>query len=142
MMKSKNGYDFVLDCSTTMAWLFEDESSPHTDSILDRLKDSQAVVPVIWPLEVANVLLMAERKKRITNLEVSSFIDALGALPIHVDESTIVRAMHSIFQLASTEKLTIYDASYLELAIREGSPLATQDQNLIKASKRLNIPIL
>lgn len=109
----------MLDCSVTMAWLFEDETTPKTERILENLESSQAIVPSSWPLEVANVMLIAIRKKRITAVQASSFIDALMALPIHIDESTAGRAMHSLFNLASQEKLTIYDTAYLEIAIRE-----------------------
>jgi len=140
-LKSKNGFEFVLDCSVTMSWLFEDEVTTQTEKILEHLESSQVVVPSIWPLEVANVLLIAKRKKRVTDLQVSGFIDALATMPIHVDDSTTSRAMHSIFTLASQENLTIYDAAYLELAIRENIPIATLDNDLLKVSKRLKINI-
>lgn len=134
-------YDFVLDCSITMAWCFEDESNDYTDAILENLKNVTAVVPTIWPLEVANVLLLAKKNKRITEVQAASFIDALSPLPIIIDQSTTSRAMHTIFVLADRSGLTIYDAAYLELAIREEVPLATLDKGLIKAAKKLNIPI-
>ena len=134
-------YDFVLDCSITMAWCFEDESNDYTDAILENLKNVTAVVPTIWPLEVANVLLLAKKNKRITEVQAASFIDALFPLPIIIDQSTTSRAMHTIFVLADRSGLTIYDAAYLELAIREEVPLATLDKGLIKAAKKLNIPI-
>jgi predicted nucleic acid-binding protein len=141
-LSNANGFDFVLDCSITMAWLFSDESTSHTEYILQLLDSAQAVVPTIWPLEVANVLALAVKNKRVTALEASSFVDALSSLPIYVDESTTVRAMHSIYTLATRESLTIYDASYLELALRENIPIATLDKDLLKASKALKIKIL
>ena len=141
-MSNKNGFDFVLDCSITMAWLFEDESSEATDAILERLETSRATVPSIWPLEVANVLVHAVRRKRITTIRSAHFIDALAKLPILVDASTTARAMHSIYTLANEEKLTIYDAAYLDLALREQIPLATQDDDLLKAAKRLKVQTL
>jgi len=137
----KNRYSFVLDCSITMAWCFEDEMNDYADSILENLKDSTAIVPTIWPLEVANVLLIAKKNKRITEVQAASFIDALSALPIIVDQSTTSRAMHSIFVLANKADLTIYDAAYLELAIREEIPLLTLDNGVIKAAKKMNIPL-
>ncbi len=137
----KNPYDFVLDCSVTMAWCFEDESSDYTDTILENFKGVTAIVPTLWPLEVANVLLLSMKKKRITEVQSSSFIDALSALPIVVDQSTTSKAMHSIFVLANQTELTIYDAAYLELAIREKIPLLTLDQKLINAAKKLNVLI-
>lgn len=141
-MERKGGFDFVLDCSIAMAWLFEDETTLDTEKVLEQLSDSKAIVPTIWPLEVANVLLIAIKKKRVTKIQAASFIDSLNALPIHVDESTTLRAMHSIFTLANQENLTIYDASYLELAIRENIPIATKDQDLLRAAKKLKTQIL
>ena len=138
---TKKLYDFVLDCSITMAWCFEDEGNEYTNSVLENLKDTKATVPTIWPLEVANVLLLAKKNKRITEVQSASFIDALSGLPITVDQSTTSRAMHSIFVLASQTDLTIYDAAYLELAIREKIPLLTLDKGLIKAAKKLAIPL-
>jgi predicted nucleic acid-binding protein len=137
----KNLYDFVLDCSITMAWCFEDESNDATDAILESLQNSTAIVPTIWPLEVANVLLIAKKNKRITEVQSASFVDALSALPIAVDQSTTARAMHSIFVLADQSNLTIYDAAYLELALREKIPLLTLDNDLIKAAKKLHISL-
>ncbi len=138
-MSKKKGYDFVLDCSLTMAWLFEDECTPAVEHVLDRLKDSVAIVPTIWPLEVANVLLMSQRRKRITSSKASSFVDALTALPIVIDESTSAKAMHSIYTLAESYQMTIYDAAYLELALREKIPLLSLDQDLIKAAKKAGV---
>jgi len=138
---TKNLYDFVLDCSVTMAWCFEDESNDYTDTILENLQNATAIVPTIWSLEVANVLLLSKKNKRITEVQSASFIDALSALPIIVDQSTTTRAMHSIFALARQSDLTIYDAAYLELAIREKIPLLTLDKGLIKVAKKLHIPL-
>lgn len=134
-------YSFVLDCSITMAWCFEDEANDYTEDILESLKDSNALVPTIWPLEVANVLLIAKKNKRINEVQVASFIDALTALPIIVDLTSSSRAMHSTFVLANKTGLTIYDAAYLEIAIREKIPLLTLDKGLLKAAKMMNIPV-
>src|SRR5262245_429209 len=128
----KNLYDFVLDCSITMAWCFEDENDQYADTILNNLQNATAVVLTIWHLEVSNVLLLAKKNKRITEVQSSSFIDALLTLPIVIDPSTTARAMRSIFVLAKQSDLTIYDAAYLELAIREKIPLLTLDKKLIK----------
>lgn len=135
-MKTEN--KFILDCSVTMAWCFEDESDEFSLAILEKLQRSQALVPSLWSLEVANVLLIAQRKKRVTKNHVDSFIQALGILPIHIDTSTHVKAMHQILALAHETNLTIYDATYLELAIREELPLATLDKHLQNVAKRYN----
>lgn len=137
----KKAYNYVLDCSITMAWCFEDESNEYTDSILENLSVAKAIVPTIWSLEVANVLLLAKKNKRITEIQSASFIDALSVLPIVVDPFTSTRALHSIFVLAEQSELTIYDAAYLELAIRERIPLLTLDKSLSKAAKKFNIPL-
>lgn len=140
-MVRKNLYSFVLDCSVTMTWCFDDESNDATVEILESLNDSTAIVPSIWPLEVANVLLIAGRKNRITEVQSARFVDALSSLPIVVDQTTTSRAMHSVFLLARKADLTIYDAAYLELAIREEVPLMTLDDKLIKAAKKFGIPV-
>lgn len=140
-MKDKITLQFVLDCSITMAWLFEDETNATTEATLELLKISTANVPSVWSLEVANVLVHAVRHKRISNVQAANFIDALTKLPINIDELTSTRAMHSIYALANSEKLTIYDAAYLDLAIRKQIPIATLDKELLKAAKRLKIPL-
>lgn len=122
-------------------WCFEDENNEFTEGILQKLGNSTAIVPTIWPLEVANVLLISKKHKRLTEVQAASFIDALSVLPIVIDQSTSFRAMHNIFVLAGESDLTIYDAAYLEVAIREKIPLLTLDKGLIKAAKRLNIPL-
>jgi predicted nucleic acid-binding protein len=138
---AKNPYQFVLDCSVTMSWCFDDERTDYTDGILENLKDSTAIVPTIWSLEVANVLLLSKKKKRISEIHSANFIDALSTLPITVDPSTSAKAMHSIFVIANQSDLTIYDAAYLELAIREGIPLITLDSKLTQAAKKFHIPV-
>lgn len=142
LQKPSAGYSLVLDCSLTMTWLFEDEASAASDKILDDLQDSIAVVPTIWPLEVSNVLLLTMRKKRLSAAKAAGFIDALALLPIVVDQTTSTRAMHSIFSLADSFQITVYDAAYLELAIREKIPLATLDQELIKAAHASGVKTL
>ncbi|MBA3238824.1 MAG: type II toxin-antitoxin system VapC family toxin [Parachlamydiaceae bacterium] len=125
-----------------MAWCFEDEGNIFTDNILSQMVDVKVIVPTIWPLEVANVLLLAERKKRVSSIQSASFMDALTVFSITVDPSTSHRAMHTILRLAEKTKLTIYDAAYLELAFREQIPLATLDKDLISAAKSMNISLL
>lgn len=108
-----------------MTWCFEDEQNDYAHTILENFQNTTAIVPTIWPLEVANVLLTAKKYKRITEVQSVSFIDALSLLPIVIDPSTTSRAMHSILALAGQLDLTIYNAAYLELALRENIPLLT-----------------
>jgi predicted nucleic acid-binding protein len=124
-----------------MAWCFEDETSPYTDAVLDALTEDEAIVPVLWPLEVANVLTLAERHKRIAVAQSSRFLQFLQELPVRLDEQTPYRAFIGILNLARTEKLTAYDAAYLELAIRSNAPLATQDQALRRAAAKLGVTV-
>ena len=133
---------FVLDCSVTMAWCFEGESDAHADSVLHHLGLSQALVPSIWPLEVANVLLVGERRGRLTEADSAHFITLLKALPITVDEQTARRAQVEILALGREQGLSSYDAAYLELAMREGCPLATLDTRLQGVAEKLGLPIL
>lgn len=133
---------FVLDCSITVAWLFEDESTPQTDELLDRLKDSGALVPALWRLELGNVLAMAERLKRITAAQIADYLDLLGRSPIVTDTETDSRAFREILALARSEGLTTYDAAYLELAVRRRLPLATLDKELIRVARRVGVSTL
>ena len=133
---------FVLDCSVTMAWCFDDEATPYTNSVRDALVDIRAVVPSLWPLEVANVLLVAERRNRLEKADTTRFLALLQALPIRVDQGTSQRALREILDLAREQELSSYDASYLELAIREGLPLATLDGRVKDAAARVGVPLL
>jgi predicted nucleic acid-binding protein len=133
---------FVLDCSIAVAWCFEDEATPQSDALLDRLRDAGAAVPALWSLEVGNALLQAERRGRIPTARVAAFVDLLAGLPIETESDTPTRALREVLALARAESLTIYDASYLELAARRALPLATRDQALERAAKRLGVPLL
>ena len=134
--------DFVLDASVTLSWYFEDEASAAADRLLDRLDVETAVVPIVWHLEVANVIAIAERRGRVTAARSAQFIAQLEALRISVDEGATVRAFGRILQLARTETLTAYDAAYLELAMRLGVPLASKDRDLCAAAERVGVTVL
>ena len=101
-----------------------------TEKILDMLENHSAIVPAIWSLEVANMLLVAIRKKRITPILANNFMTSIKDLSIQIDDSTAVRAMNNTFNLALQEGFTIYDAAYLDIAIRENIPIATQDSDI------------
>ena len=133
---------FVLDCSIAVAWLFDDEARPETDALLDRLKDDSALVPGLWRLEIGNVLARAERHKRASGAQVAAHLDLLNRLPIVTDTETDRRASREILTLARSERLTTYDAAYLELAMRRGIALATLDNALIQAARHLDVETL
>jgi predicted nucleic acid-binding protein len=134
--------DFVIDNSVVMSWCFQDETSKYTDAILDYLEQATAYVPAIWPLEVSNVLLVAERRKRLSQSDSSRFISLLLELPIIVEPESPERMLSEILALAREYKLSSYDASYLDIAMRKGLPIATTDKNIISAARRSSVPIL
>ncbi len=131
--------EFVLDASVAVAWALEDERDLYSEKILDALCGAKAWVPSIWPLEVANALLMAERRRRLTRAEVENFLSLLQELPIQVEGETILRVWGEILPLAREERLSVYDAAYLNLAMRLGLPLATLDQALRKAARNCGV---
>ncbi len=134
--------NFVLDCSIAMAWCFEDEATEFTDSLLELLIEGNAKVPGIWPLEVANVLAISERKGRTNQAKITQFLQLLNDLPITVDTKTGEKAFTDVLTLARTNRLTSYDAAYLELALREGLPLATLDERLKRVALNLGVATL
>jgi predicted nucleic acid-binding protein len=134
--------DFVIDNSVVMSWCFQDETSKYTDAVLGQLEQATAYVPAIWPLEVSNVLLVAERRKRLSQADSARFISLLFELPIIVEQESPERMLSEILALAREYKLSSYDASYLDLAMHKGLPLATIDKNIIAAAKRSSVSIL
>ena len=132
---------FVVDNSVVMSWCFKDETNNYADSVLDRLTELVAVVPSIWPLEVVNVLLVAERQKRLSESDSIRFLTLLSQLPIFVEYERS-EMMKELLALARSHNLSSYDASYLDLAMRKGVPIATLDNKLIEAAKRIDVPIL
>jgi predicted nucleic acid-binding protein len=132
--------EFILDCSLTMAWAFDDERDAYAEAIADGLHENQAVVPSLWPLEVANVLLVGERRKRTTEAKVVQFLALLGTLPIVLDNETAAHAWQETVNLARTHGLSVYDAAYLELAVRRGLPLASLDDKLKAAADAIGVP--
>ena len=133
---------FVLDCSVTMAWCFNDECDAYSDAVLDALKSTEALVPGIWPLEVANVLLVAERRKRLEQAASTRFLELLGALPIVVEESTRQRAFGPVLAAGREHGLSSYDAAYLELAMRHGLALASRDAKLRAACDQSGVELV
>ena len=133
---------FVLDCSVTMAWAFDDEDVPRAAAIRDRLGEDLAVVPAIWALEVGNALLVAERRKRISRAESVRFVEILRALPIDVDATPALGTMSGLLSLASQTDVSVYDAGYLDLAAAHGLPLATLDKALERAARQIGVALL
>lgn len=133
---------FVIDNSVVMSWCFKDEISRYADAVLDRLQDATAFVPSVWPLEVVNVLLVAERKRRVRQADSVRFITLLSQLPIIVEYERTGTQMNDLLVLARANNLSSYDASYLDLSMRKGLPIATVDTRLIEAAKKTDVPII
>jgi len=123
-----------------MSWCFEDEGNSYAEAVLESPEHAEAYVPAIWPLEVGNVLLVAERKGRLSQASVVRFLALLGGLPIVVEQETLERMLKEIVWLAREHDLSTYDASYLDLAMRLDLPLATQDRSLVQAARKCRVP--
>ena len=132
----------VIDASIALAWCFEDEASPESDAIADRVRQSGAIVPGLFALEIGNILLQAERKGRLSAAAVSERLELLGQLALVTDMETAGRAWRETQNLARALRLTTYDAAYLELALRMGATLATRDRDLAAAARSLGVPVL
>ena len=134
--------ELVIDASVALAWCFGDERTEATAGLLERLRTDAAAVPNLWHLEVANGLALAERRGRITPAESAELIALLEMLEIVVDGETPARAFTRVLDLARGERLTAYDAAYLELAMRLGIPLASKDGDLCDAAERVGVSVL
>jgi predicted nucleic acid-binding protein len=132
---------FVLDCSVTLCWYFQDEANDYADEVQDQLAHTRAIVPVIWPLEVANALLMGERRKRSTEAQATTWTQHLATMPISVESLTTAQAWGSVLAIARAYSTSSYDAAYLELAIRRGLPLATVDDRLKAAAAKAGVKL-
>jgi predicted nucleic acid-binding protein len=133
---------FVLDASIALAWCFADEATPATDALLDRLADEEAIAPALWRIEVANALAMAERRGRLSVAGLTRSVDLLRRLAVAIDPEGSECAFRELLELARSERLIVYDAAYLELALRLGLPLASKDIKLRKAAARLGLAVL
>ena len=124
----------VLDSSTTLAWIFGDETTEAIRQVFEAVADHGAVVPSLWRLEVANSLTMAVRRGRIEVAFRDTALADLTLLDIATDHQTDSQAWRETLALAETFRLTVYDAAYLELAQRRSLPLATLDRQLREAA--------
>jgi predicted nucleic acid-binding protein len=132
---------YVLDCSLALSWYFDDEVNDYAVGLLKAIDAHGAIVPVIWPLEIANSLLVAERRGRIKAADSHRILRLLEGLPIYVEESRPERIFDDVVVLGRQNNLSAYDASYLDLAMREGLPLATLDKRLQEAAGKQGVPL-
>lgn len=129
-----------MDTSVTMTWCFDDEVRNTTDALLESLVETYAVVPKLWDYEVSNVLIIANRKGRISESNIIRFLKLLEDLPIVVDDVTVNRAR--LFEIGRYHSLTAYDASYIELSQRLGLGFATLNLSLRQACKSSGVNVL
>lgn len=132
----------VVDSSMTLPWYFVDESTARTEQVFDLVVKSGAIVPLHWRFEVANGFRMAMRRGRIDPAYRDASLTDLDQLPIEADHDSHAQAWADTVKLSDRHSLTIYDAAYLELALRRRLPLATLDQELIAAGTRENLAVL
>jgi predicted nucleic acid-binding protein len=131
----------VVDASTALAWCFPDEASDYADGVLVSLEGKTILVPAVWGLEIANAVLVGERKKRLRQPEIRRFTTLLECLSLIHDVQPVGEHVSNILPLAREYNLSAYDAAYLELSIRHGAALATLDGKLENAAKQAGVNI-
>ena len=134
---------FVLDASVVLTWCFPDENAPLAEHVADMFKHGDtAIVPSFWPHEVLNALLVGEKRKRISRELVRSFLDDLARLPIMLEQFPATIVFDRVQHFGRQHGLTAYDAAYLDLAADSGFPLATLDEDLMRACKKARIRLV
>ncbi len=132
----------VIDSSAALAWIYSDEATPAILDVLQQTTESGAWVPSLWRLEVANVLEMGVRCGRHDAAFRDASLADLALLPTQLDPNTDPQAWGATLKLAERHRLTLYDAAYLELAVRRGLPLATLDGELRAAAPAEGVALL
>lgn len=130
---------FVLDASVAASWALVDEDHEIADTAFNLIRADYAIVPSLWWFEVRNMLITNERRRRLTESNTSVFLRDLARLNVTIDRSP---QEAELLSLSRRHRLTVYDASYLELALRTDLPLATLDSSLVRAAKAENLPLL
>lgn len=130
---------FVVDASVTACWAFADESDPRADRALRRLRRDEALAPALWWFEVRNILVVNERRQRLTQADSAAFLRDLAHLGISLDRSP---DEGEVLRIARAHRLSVYDAAYLELAQRRGVALATLDADLVRAATAEAVPLV
>jgi predicted nucleic acid-binding protein len=133
---------FVLDSSVALAWLLPDEQGSPADELANRLEEGAVCAPALWPLEVGNALITAQRRKRLTERETELLLRTVQTLPVDLDTKSAGDSFAAVTACARKLGLTTYEAAYLELAQRRGLPLATLDQRLADAARKIGVPVI
>jgi predicted nucleic acid-binding protein len=133
---------FIADASMTLAWFMADEATADTRAVRELIRRTSLVVPAVWPLEIANALIGSERCQRLTRSQTERIGQLLGRLPIEIEPVDLVVLRRQTLPLAREHGLSIYDATYLELAVRRGLALATLDARMVAAAHRLGVVLV
>ncbi len=134
---------FVVDASVGFAWVYPSQASAETDALLESVEAGASLVaPALWFLEVANGLLAAQRRKLLTGTERKSALDMLSALRVTIDDESCRAAFQKTSTLAEKFGLSVYDAAYLEVALRRQLPLGSRDGALRRAAKRSGVKVV
>jgi predicted nucleic acid-binding protein len=134
---------FVLDASVALAWFFEDEYSTYAEFVAAEMTSNQAIVPVIWPLEITNALLTAAKRGRLPDVTVPGLLERVWQVGIEIDQGLTPFALADASAvLGLAHGLSSYDASYLELAVRRGLRLATEDNRLRQAASQSGVMVM
>lgn len=131
----------VVDSSALCALCFEDEANADSDLLLERLEQDGVWAPALLLWEVANVLLMAQRRRRLSHAQRVEALQLIESLGIQLDAAAPAAVWHDVIQLADQTGLTSYDAAYLELAMRHGTPLASRDKELQRCCLQLGVQL-
>jgi predicted nucleic acid-binding protein len=132
---------FVLDATVALSWAFRGEGGGYVEEVLDALGEAEATVSTIWPIQVSNGLATAERLERLEPAESTTFLSLLQSLPIRIDSLDARRVFDATHRLARTHGIPTSDATYLDVALRLGLPLATLDARLRDAAGREGLRI-
>ena len=129
--------EFIVDASIAAVWIFEDETHPIADVTLDEIRGSgDGFVPQHWHLEVRNALIVGERRGRIRSEQITQRLSFLNGLTVQTDTDANLDA---VFHLARLYNLTMHDAMYVELALRQALPLATLDRRLAQTASEAGV---
>ena len=133
--------EIVVDNSIVMCWCFADQATERSDAVLAHLRKNKAVVPAVFPLELGNAVVASERRKKLSRADAQHFLRLIQALPLRVDQELPQRQLGDILALARQYDLSTYDASYLDLSMRAGLALATEDGSLRGAARRAGVTL-
>jgi len=130
----------VIDSSVSLSWVFADETTPETETLLDLVRDEGGLVPSLWEYEVSNALLVAMRRGRLSQADAGRIMTLLRSINLRVVQTLL--DMKQVFSLAHAHGLSVYDAAYLDLAISHDAPLATLDSALAQAAATAGVEVL